>query len=182
MKVTETYLKNKKEIEKFLNTFSFDAESEARIRAYIDNPLSVVNDDIKRMFEKFDGDNEIVDYRIPLPASIMKQRKKYQKEIYLIMATVVNCLVEDDQFTFTVDANGNISMKANNKPQTNREFIIEMLEADNYARRIVIPNGAVTGLGDIVYKDDQAIGYPITITANLDSSGNTHYEYVQQHA
>ena len=82
----------------------------------------------------------------------------------------------------TVDANGNISIKANNKPQTNREFIIEMLEADNYARRIVIPNGAVTGLGDIVYKDDQAIGYPITITANLDSSGNTHYEYVQQHA
>ena len=108
MKVTETYLKNKKEIEKFLNTFSFDAESEARIRAYIDNPLSVVNDDIKRMFEKFDGDNEIVDYRIPLPASIMKQRKKYQKEIYLIMATVVSCLVEDDQFTFTVDANGSI--------------------------------------------------------------------------
>lgn len=82
----------------------------------------------------------------------------------------------------TVDANGNISIKGNNAVQANREFIIEMLEADGYARRIVIPNGAVSSLGDIVYKDDQAIGYPVTITANVDSAGNTHYEYVQQHA
>ena len=82
----------------------------------------------------------------------------------------------------TADANGNLTIKANNKPQANRCYIVEMLEADNYARRIVIPNGAMSSLGDIVYKDDQAIGYPITITANVDSSGNTHYEYVQQHA
>ena len=82
----------------------------------------------------------------------------------------------------TADANGNLTILANNKPQANREFIIEMIEADNYARRIVIPSGAVSSLGDIVYKDDSAIGYPITITAVADSSGNTHYEYVQQHA
>ena len=108
MKVTETYLRNKKEIEKFLRTFSFSEESEARIRAYIDNPVDHVNDDIKRLFEKYDGENEIVDFRIPLPASIMKQKKKYQKEIYLVMSTVVDCLIEDDQFTFSVDGNGNV--------------------------------------------------------------------------
>lgn len=108
MKVTEAYLKNKKEIEKFLHTFSFSEESEARIRAYIDNPVNYVNDDIKRLFEKYDGENEIVDFRIPLPASIMKQKKKYQKEIYLIMSTVIDCLIEDDQFTFSVDLAGNI--------------------------------------------------------------------------
>ena len=40
----------------------------------------------------------------------------------------------------------------------------------------------MTAVGDIVYKADQAIGYPITITANLDSSNNTHYEYIQASA
>ena len=109
MKVTETYLRNKNEIEKFLHTLSYSEESEARIRAYIDNPVACVNDDIKRLFEKYDGDNEIIDFRIPLPASIMKQRRKYQKEIYLIMSTIVDCLVEDDQFTFTVDAEGKVT-------------------------------------------------------------------------
>lgn len=82
----------------------------------------------------------------------------------------------------TADANGNLKIEANNSVQANREFIIEMIEQDGYARRIVIPNAAVSSVGDIVYKDDSAIGYPITLTASLDSSNNTHYEYVQQHA
>lgn len=75
-----------------------------------------------------------------------------------------------------------VTVKANNGVQANREFIIEMVGQDGLARRIVIPNGAVTAVGDIVYKADQAIGYPITITANLDSSNNTHYEYIQASA
>ena len=79
----------------------------------------------------------------------------------------------------TEDGSGNITVKANNKVQANREFIIEMVGQDNLARRVVIPNAAVTAVGDIVYKADQAIGYPITLTANLDSNNNTHYEYIQ---
>lgn len=107
MKVTEDYLKNVKEIEKFLYTFSFSEESEKRIRAYLNNPVDFLNDDLKRLFEKYD--DQIVDYRIPLPASMIKQTKKYQKEIYLIFSTIVDCLTEDEQLGLVKDENGAVS-------------------------------------------------------------------------
>lgn len=73
----------------------------------------------------------------------------------------------------------NITVKANNSAQPSHAYIIEMIGQDNLARRVVIPNGSVSAVGDVVYKDDTPIGYPITLTAALDSAGNTHYEYIQ---
>lgn len=101
----------------------------------------------------------------------------------LIESDNVNALkVAFGDSNVTADGSGNITVKANNKVQANREYIIEMIGQDGLARRVVLPNAAVTAVGDIVYKADQAIGYPITLTANLDSAGNTHYEYIQQSA
>lgn len=106
MIITDTYKNNIKEIEKFLYTFNFSEAEEARIRKYIENPLDVVNDNIKALFAKYD--NEVVDYRIQLPSSMIRQRQSIQREIYLIMALVVDCLEEDDKFKFSVDENGKI--------------------------------------------------------------------------
>lgn len=106
MKITEDYRNNIKALDSYLKTLCFSEESEKRIRAYVENPLSVLNDDIKRMFEKFDDD--IVDFRIPLPGSMLKQRKKYQKEIYLILSTIFDCLTFDNQFKFDEEQNTNI--------------------------------------------------------------------------
>lgn len=43
--------------------------------------------------------------------------------------------------------------------------------------RLVIPNGQITERGDITYKDDTSIAYPVTLTAYPDSSGNKVYGY-----
>ena len=69
-----------------------------------------------------------------------------------------------------------VTVKATDAPSG--VYVIDMIQRGGRMKRIVIPNGKITELGDIVYKADEAVGYDVTLAANLDSSGNTHYEYV----
>ena len=69
-----------------------------------------------------------------------------------------------------------VTVKATDAPSG--VYVIDMIQKGGRMKRIVIPNGKVSELGDIVYKADEAVGYDVTLAANLDSSGNTHYEYI----
>lgn len=74
-----------------------------------------------------------------------------------------------------------ITIKANSKNLEPHALVIDMV-LQTAIKRIVIPNGKVSEIGEIAYIDNDAIGYPTTIQAMPDDNGNTHYEYILQTA
>lgn len=71
-----------------------------------------------------------------------------------------------------------ITVTANATEAEDHVWVFEVVMRDNTFKRIVVPSGKVTEVGDIVYKDDEIVGYELTIQAFPDSSANTHYEYI----
>lgn len=71
-----------------------------------------------------------------------------------------------------------LTVKSNNSDNGYHVYVVEMLIGDA-VKRVVIPKGKVTSVGDIVYRSDEVVGYQITVSAVQDASGNTHYEYIK---
>ncbi len=76
------------------------------------------------------------------------------------------------------DLSTGITVKANSTEQESCCWVADMV-VGSANKRVVVPNGKVTEVGDITYKDDEAIGYETTVSATPDSDGQTHYEYIQ---
>lgn len=75
-----------------------------------------------------------------------------------------------------------ITVTANSKDLGTYSYVIDMIMRDNAVKRIVIPSAQISETGDVVYSDNDVVAYPITLSAQPDSSGNTHYEYIQRAA
>lgn len=73
-----------------------------------------------------------------------------------------------------------IAVTADGDDMTEYVYVIELAMRDGAMKRIVIPDGKITAIGDVVYQDSDAVNYPVTITAQVDGSGNSHYEYLKK--
>lgn len=82
------------------------------------------------------------------------------------------------------DISSGITVRANSTELEKAAWVVDMILGSNL-KRIVIAQGQVTEVGDIEYKDDALIGYPLTITAfpggwTSTSDTDTHKEYIIQ--
>ena len=75
-----------------------------------------------------------------------------------------------------------ITTKSKAGPRPTKSYVVDMLLKDNAQRRLVIPRGMVSAVGDEVYKDSELIGVELTITAMADASGYTSYVYTKSAA
>ena len=73
-----------------------------------------------------------------------------------------------------------ITVTANADEPEEGVWVVDMVMNSNTVKRVVIPHGKLSELGDITYTDSDAVGYEVTITALPDTDGNTHYEYIKQ--
>lgn len=111
---------------------------------------------------------------------ILQTEKKDEWKLKLLEAlnpNVLETVYGSDNVTYNAVA-GTIAVEANADQLADQCYVIDTVMKGGAMKRIVIPCGSLSSLADIVYKDDEAIGYEITISALPDSSGNNHYEYI----
>ena len=71
-----------------------------------------------------------------------------------------------------------IKVVANSDEMEPFAWVCELVFKGGALKRTVIPSASVTEVGDIVYKDNEVVGYETTLEAVPDSNGATHYEYL----
>ena len=79
----------------------------------------------------------------------------------------------------TVDGvTGEITVKSTADYSQAGVFVFDMIMRGNVPKRMVVPNGTISEVGSVTYKDKEAVIYPVTIQCNPDNSGSCHYEYI----
>jgi hypothetical protein len=112
---------------------------------------------------------------------VIQEEKEDTFKLTLIESSnleVLKAIYRSDNVTGSLSSG--VTVTANAKEAQSGVWAIELVLNNNTVKRIVIPDGKISEIGDISYTDSDAVGYEITITAIPDSSGNTHYEYIKK--
>lgn len=99
------------------------------------------------------------------------------KLLEVLNPEVLKTVYGDSAVTVTTST-GAIAVKASGAEAAEHAYVIDMAMKGGVMKRICIPAGVLSEVADIVYKDNEAVGYEVTISALPDSSGNSHYEYI----
>lgn len=82
----------------------------------------------------------------------------------------------------TGDLETGIEIRANAEDTPETAIVVDMILKDGVLKRIVVPKAKISEIGEIVYRDNEAVGYEITNTAFPhkfpDGKNDTHREYI----
>lgn len=76
------------------------------------------------------------------------------------------------------DIDSGITVKANAGELDRASYVIDTI-LNGAKKRIVLPDAGISEVGDVVYVDNDVIGYDVTLAAMPDEAENTHYEYIK---
>lgn len=99
------------------------------------------------------------------------------KLIESLNPNVLETVYGSDNVVYNAEA-GTITVQAKPEQLVDSAYVFDTVMKGGALKRVVIPSGSLSALAEIVYKDDEAVGYEITVTALPDASGVTHYEYI----
>lgn len=74
---------------------------------------------------------------------------------------------------------GKITVKAKAEDPENMVWVIDMLLTGKKMKRIIVPDGKITTVGDIEYSKSNAVGYDLTVSCYPDHENSTHTEYIE---
>lgn len=78
-----------------------------------------------------------------------------------------------------VAESGDITLAATAEDPIQYAWVIDMILKGGRAKRITIACASITEMEEIVYKDNEPIGYGITLSAEPGADGAYHHEYIQ---
>lgn len=80
----------------------------------------------------------------------------------------------------TGDLETGIHVKINSKDAEESSWVVDLIMRGNVAKRIVVPDVKLSEIGEITYKDDESVGYEVTLKALPDENGDAQHEYIQK--
>ena len=100
------------------------------------------------------------------------------KLLEVLNVDVLKSVYGDDNVEGDLDTG--ITVRANAQPQQEYAWVIDMVMKNGVLKRIVIPQAKVSSVADIVYKNNEAVGYETTISAApyAEYDGDTHREFI----
>lgn len=93
---------------------------------------------------------------------------------------VLKWVYGDSNVTGTIATGLTVKAKATDPPE--RVLVFDMIMTGGILKRIAIPRAKIVEMEEITYNDTDPVGYGVTVAALPDSTGVTHYEYIEDPA
>lgn len=135
-----------------------------------------VSEDVTKTMNKFkDWGGDIV-----LSAEESFENTYKYKLLEVLNVDVLRFGFGDENVTGTLESGLTVTKKAGN--DTPRVIVIESILNGNIAKRTVIPQGVLSGIGTIVQKKNDLQGIDCTIDCIATSSGATSFDYYKKNS